>query len=75
VVHAVAEADPLERPLRAVAPLAPRHRGVDQRQLDVLECRGAVEQVEGLEDEADLAVADRRQGLVVELWTAVPLSR
>ena len=35
-------------------------RRVDQRQLDVLERRGARQQVERLEDEPDLAVADLR---------------
>ena len=40
---------------------------VDQRQLDVLERRRAREQVEGLEDEADLPVADLRPLVAVEL--------
>ena len=38
---------------------------VDERELDVLQRGGAREQVEGLEDEADLLVADRRQLVVV----------
>jgi hypothetical protein len=40
--------------------------GVDQRQLDVLEHVGARDEVEGLEDEADLLVADVGQRVVVE---------
>ena len=40
--------------------------GVDQRQLDVLERRGAGEQVEGLEHEADLPVADLGALVAVE---------
>ena len=40
---------------------------VDERQLDVVEGGGARQQVEGLEDEADLAVADGGQLVVVHL--------
>jgi hypothetical protein len=38
--------------------------GVDQGQLDVVQRVGAGQQVEGLEDEADLAVADVGQFVV-----------
>ena len=59
VVHAVARAPPSPaRAARPLAPLAARHAGVDQRQLDVVQRVGAGQQVEGLEDEADLLVAD-----------------
>ena len=54
-------------PLRALEPGVLRHAGVDERQLDVVQGAGARQQVEGLEDEADLAVADRRQLVVVHL--------
>ena len=40
---------------------------VDQRQLDVVQRGGAGQQIEGLEDEADLLVADARQLVVVQL--------
>ena len=40
---------------------------VEQRQLDVLDGGGAREQIEVLEDEADAAVADRRQRVAREL--------
>jgi hypothetical protein len=40
--------------------LGGRHAAVDQRQLDVLEHRQVADQVEALEDEADLAVAHAR---------------
>ena len=40
---------------------------IDQRQLDVVQRGGARQQVEGLEDEADLLVADARQLVVVQL--------
>ena len=48
--------------------------GVDEGQLDVVEGGGARQQVEGLEDEADLAVADRGQLVVVHLETTLPRS-
>ena len=43
------------------------HAGVDQRQLDVVERRRARQQIERLEHEADLFVADPRQLVVVHL--------
>ena len=58
VVHAVREPDRLERRLGAGAPLGPRHAAVDERQLDVRERGRARQELEGLEDEADLAVAE-----------------
>ncbi len=66
VVHALAEPDPLQGAARPFPALAARHAGVDQRQLDVLQRVGARQQVEGLEDEADLLVADGRELAVVE---------
>ena len=48
-------------------PLFLGHPGVDERQLHVVERGGAGQQVEGLEDEADLAVAHRGQLVVVHL--------
>ena len=65
VVHALAEADDLEHFLRALVPLGGLHlvraAVVEQRQLDVVERRRPRQQVEPLEDEADLLVADDRQ--------------
>ena len=58
VAHAVLEADALERLGGAPAALGARHPRVDHRQLDVLERGGARQQMEGLEHEPDLAVAD-----------------
>src|SRR5947199_7678531 len=52
------------------APLAPegaRDPGVHERQLDVLEHVVLRDQVEGLEDEADLPVADARELGVVDV--------
>ncbi len=44
---------------------------VDEGQLDVVERGGAGEEVEGLEDEADLLVADAGEFVVVELGDVV----
>ena len=54
-------ADAFERFDHALAALGLGHAvAVGQRQLDVLEHGQVADQVEGLEDEADLAVADAR---------------
>ncbi len=44
---------------------------VDEGELDVVEAGGAGEEVEGLEDEADLLVADAGELVVVELGDVV----
>ena len=49
-----------------------RHARVQQRQGDVVERAGAGEQVEVLEDEADLAVAHRRQFVAGEPRDLLP---
>ncbi len=51
----------LEQLQGARAALAPRHAGVEHRQLDVAHDGGLGQQVVLLEDEADLLVANRRQ--------------
>ncbi len=53
--------------LGALDPLFRRNACIDQRQLHVVQRRGARQQVEGLEDEANLLVADARQLVIVEL--------
>ena len=58
VLHAVAHAHALERIGDALLALGRRHAAVRERQLDVLVDREIADQVERLEDEADLAVAD-----------------
>ena len=60
------EPDALEAAAGALAPLARGHLAVEQRRLDVLEHGELRDQVEGLEDEADAAVAQARELLVVE---------
>src|SRR5690606_21983196 len=51
---------------RPPAPLGRRYPLVDQRQLDVLERRGARQQVEALEHEADVMTAEQRPLVAVE---------
>jgi hypothetical protein len=60
VLHAVRHADALERLLHPLLALRRGHAAVGERQLDVLVHRQVADEVEGLEDEADLAVADAR---------------
>ena len=64
---AVAEVHELQGPPRLGQALLLGHAGVDEGQLDVVERRGPRQQVEGLEHEADLAVADLGQLVVVHL--------
>lgn len=63
VLRAVGEADALERLEGALAALVGVHARVEKRQLDVLPDRRARQEVEGLEDEAELLIADARQCL------------
>jgi len=66
VVRAVGEAHSGERLLGALDALLALHTGVDQRRRDVLERALAGHEVEALEDEADRAVAQQREPVVVE---------
>ena len=54
-------------------PLRARYPGVDQRQRHVLKSARTGQQVEGLEDEADFAVTDLGQLIVVEMANVGPL--
>src|SRR5262245_9423444 len=60
VLLAALEPHGAQRRARALALLGRRDAAIHERQLDVLECAGARHQVEALEHEADLAIADRR---------------
>jgi hypothetical protein len=71
VVHAGAEPDLGEDLLGALDACAGGCAVVDEGQLDVMQGGGAGEQVEGLEDEADLLVADAGELIVVELGDVV----
>ena len=66
MVNAVTEADLPERLDRALLPVM-TVAAVDQRELDVLDRVEAGEQVERLEHEADVLVADRRELIVAQL--------
>jgi hypothetical protein len=67
VVDALAQLDHLQRLAGAGETLFLGDAGVDERQLHVVQRGRARQQVEGLEDEADLAVAHGRQLVVVHL--------
>jgi hypothetical protein len=60
VPRAVRDADARQRPHHLVAALLRRDPAIDQGQLDVLVDREIADQVERLEDEADLLVAQAR---------------
>ncbi len=66
VQHAVLEPHACQRVSGQLPALAPAHPGVDQGQLDVVQRRGPREQVERLEHEADLLVADPRELVVAQ---------
>src|SRR5947207_1567210 len=51
------------------------HAGVDQRHLDVVQGAGPGDEVERLEDEPDLDVADRRQLVVVQVPDVHPVQQ
>ncbi len=60
VLHPMRHPDPLERRLHPPPALLGRQAAVGERQLDVLVHREVADQIEGLEDESDLPVADPR---------------
>src|SRR3979411_1611288 len=60
VLRAMRHADALERGFDTLLPLRRLHAAVGRGQLDVLEDGEVANQVEALEDEPDLAVADAR---------------
>ena len=68
VLGAIPHPHHLQQFPRPRGPPAGGNTGIEQRQLDVLLCVGAADQVEGLKDKADLPVADCR-----ELAVAGPL--
>ena len=72
VVHPVAEADPLERRCGPRAAAAARLAGVHQPDGHVLHRRQPLDEVELLEDEAEVAVAQRREVGVAERGDVVP---
>ena len=73
--RAVGEPDRRDRLERARPALGAAHARVDQRQLDVPQHRRAGDQVEALEDQADLPVPDVRQLIVVEIADVDPVEQ
>jgi len=66
VVHTGFQTDAGQRLLGAFNARRGGGAVVDQRQFDIVQRSGPGQQVEGLEDEADLFVADARQLIVVQ---------
>jgi hypothetical protein len=73
VRHAIAQADPLQSLCRLNVALLALHTRIDQRHFDVGQRRHARQQVERLEDEADLVITDTREFLVGHLRYALPV--
>src|SRR5687768_16487531 len=70
MVIPLAEANAIERGKRTLVPLGRLHRSfvpIEKGQFDVVEGRGALEQVETLEHEADLLIADLGQLVLRQL--------
>ncbi|HXH25505.1 MAG TPA: hypothetical protein VNI78_09670 [Vicinamibacterales bacterium] len=81
VLGAMRHADPLERRHHPLLPLGRPHAAIRERQLDVLEDRQIANQVEALEDEADLAapqpcaLGERQVGRPAAVEEVEPLGR
>ena len=60
---------------RARPPVLGRDGRVEHRQLDLVQRGGALDEVEALEDEADLAVTDTRQLVLVERRDVLPIQQ
>ena len=73
VLCPVREADPVEGRARQLLALRARDPGIQEGELHVAQKRGLGEEVEGLEDEADLLVADGRDLEARELVDVVSL--
>jgi hypothetical protein len=73
VSRSVIETHAFQRFLRASAPLLGAHTGVHERQLHVMQRRRAREQVERLEDEADLLVPNAGELVVRHLRYERPI--
>ena len=71
VHHASAEVDAFEHGLGACGAFGGGCAVIDEGELDVVERGGAGKEVEGLEDEADLLVADAGELIVVEFGDIV----
>src|SRR5438477_9575733 len=73
VVHPVAQPDPGERLGGVLAPLAGGLPRIDQRQLHIVERRRPRQQVERLEHESDLLVADAGQLVIRQVARLLPI--
>ena len=73
MVHTLRQGYALQSCRRPLHPLLGRHAGIDHGQGDILQGIVPWKQVEGLEDEADLAVADIGQLAVLHLAYIHPI--
>src|ERR1700760_897144 len=67
MVHALAQSYSTQRSFSPFQSLGGWRSVIDQRQLDVVQSRSTGEQVEGLENESDLTIADTRQFVVIQI--------
>ena len=67
VLNAMRHAHAFQRIVHALLALGRRHSAVGERQFDVLIHREVADQVEGLENEADFAIADARAFAELEI--------
>ena len=72
MVHSVAQTDLLQNVLRPGCALGRPHAGIHHGQGHIFERRVARHQVERLEDESYAAVADVRQGVIIERTHILP---
>ena len=75
MAHARSEINALKRNLCLFDPLFCWSTVVDQRQFDVVQRRGARQQIEGLEDETDFLVANVGELIVIEFADKRPASQ
>ncbi|MCY1444794.1 hypothetical protein D9M71_612800 [compost metagenome] len=73
MLHARAQAHLAQRTFDALLALAGRHAAVAQRHVDVVEQVQVGDQVEALEDETDLLVAQAAAGVVAQLAHVLPI--
>src|SRR5262249_51295445 len=75
MVVAMRKANPIKRSLREAPAFGLRHAGVEQRQLDVLQCATSAQERGHLEYEADLAASDKRTFVLVELGYVLAIEK
>ena len=67
MIHSIYQPHQLQVRLGPSSPLLPADAGIDEGELHVVQCRSPWQEVEGLEDEADLPVANTGELVVGEV--------